>query len=604
VLLPSGLPGPAVSAHEAIVELGLTGEILITDVDHAVGIGPVLQSRAGNDCVVPTWSLSGEDLRHWSVVAVRDQLVSGIAEKRLPETSGNFLGAIGCTWFSSAEYFAEAQEVSSATHVSGVIAAMLRQGRRVAAVGLEDAEFYGSRDRIARVNAAHGKQLGTVFCDLDGTVVVHQDQPTAETALRLLDGAVERLADWVSVGYRVVLTTARPSEQAEALENLLRQAGVPFHDLIVGLPSGPRYLINDRKPSKILTAQAVAREVDRDVGIVDVELPDEDLRVLCRFPGGSHAETLLVEDAEKRFVRKRVRRQSGTSSAHTVLRGQYRRMARFRQMSQRLVPYLYGEKEDEYEYHYDMEYLEEHQPLHALAREEQSQAVDRLMSALDEDVYSVRRALTEPSSVWLRSHLSTKIWGKFAEFEAIPGLSAFVSGDGGVINGTPCHSLRELLHKIDAEKMMEHVSPLALSEVHGDLTFENVLWANGDVRLIDVEGSGSFEALELDLGKLLQSSRARYERWAHDGATLVSLGSNEAFFATSLSSDSVTERILDCWSQVLNRSLDSTRVVGDFYLSLHLFRMVPFRRRASDDQAQHAFLLGLKTLQGVVEALR
>ena len=101
----------------------------------------------------------------------------------------------------------------------------------------------------------------TWLLDIDGTICKHNGYKI-DGADTLLDGAKEFFSS-LSPDDRVILLTSRGHELAEMTESFLRENGVPFDAVIYDLPYGERILINDRKPSGLITSIAV--NTDRDV---------------------------------------------------------------------------------------------------------------------------------------------------------------------------------------------------------------------------------------------------------------------------------------------------------------------------------------------------
>jgi uridine kinase len=112
---------------------------------------------------------------------------------------------------------------------------------------------------------------GTVFCDLDGTIIKHVPVPT-ETGeeILLLEGSVEKLKEWRKKGYLIILCTSRQFIKTFGILNKLRSKGIIFDQVICDLPVGPRFLINDSKGKEV---RAIAIALDRDNGIGSIELP-------------------------------------------------------------------------------------------------------------------------------------------------------------------------------------------------------------------------------------------------------------------------------------------------------------------------------------------
>lgn len=113
-------------------------------------------------------------------------------------------------------------------------------------------------------------RTGTVFCDLDGTLVRHVAVPSQHgDDLELLDGSLEKLKEFRDRGYLVVLTTGRSQSNVIGVLEKLRALGLEFDQIICDLPVGPRHLINDSKGDEV---RAVAHALVRDAGIGAVEI--------------------------------------------------------------------------------------------------------------------------------------------------------------------------------------------------------------------------------------------------------------------------------------------------------------------------------------------
>ncbi|WGL51919.1 hypothetical protein P5P86_18445 [Nocardioides sp. BP30] len=100
----------------------------------------------------------------------------------------------------------------------------------------------------------------TWFIDLDGTLVRHNGHLLDGTDT-LLDGATEFLAQ-IPAGDLVVIVTARTEEHREKTEAFLAEHGVRYDHLILAAPYGERIVVNDAKPSGLVTALAVSTPRD------------------------------------------------------------------------------------------------------------------------------------------------------------------------------------------------------------------------------------------------------------------------------------------------------------------------------------------------------
>ena len=108
----------------------------------------------------------------------------------------------------------------------------------------------------------------TWFIDLDGTVLVHN--PGLAEPDRLLPGVKEFWAKAIRLEDRVILVTARDPQFETATRVFLAMQELRFDQLIMGLPTGERIVINDKKPSGLHTAIAI--NVLRNGGLDGVEI--------------------------------------------------------------------------------------------------------------------------------------------------------------------------------------------------------------------------------------------------------------------------------------------------------------------------------------------
>lgn len=99
-----------------------------------------------------------------------------------------------------------------------------------------------------KVKEFHTEKPKTIFCDIDGTVLKHlhrfSDLPITDP--QLLPGVVEKINQWDSLGHKIILVTARKESAREMTEQHLKKLGLCWDQLIMGVTSGHRVLINDK----------------------------------------------------------------------------------------------------------------------------------------------------------------------------------------------------------------------------------------------------------------------------------------------------------------------------------------------------------------------
>jgi len=111
---------------------------------------------------------------------------------------------------------------------------------------------------------------GTIFCDLDGTLIKHVPVPS-ETGedIEIIEGSPEKLKEFKEKGYHLVVTTSRPYHKIFGILQKLRDLGIEFDQVISDLPVGPRHLINDSKDDEV---RAIVHALKRDGGIRDIHI--------------------------------------------------------------------------------------------------------------------------------------------------------------------------------------------------------------------------------------------------------------------------------------------------------------------------------------------
>jgi len=102
----------------------------------------------------------------------------------------------------------------------------------------------------------------TWIIDIDGTIFKHNGHK--ENGDQLLAGVKEF---WQRIPFEdtIILMSAREQLYAEATLDFLHSNSIRYDKVIFGLPKGERILVNDTKPSGLVTAYAI--NVTRDKGL-------------------------------------------------------------------------------------------------------------------------------------------------------------------------------------------------------------------------------------------------------------------------------------------------------------------------------------------------
>lgn len=134
----------------------------------------------------------------------------------------------------------------------------------------EDIDIY-----LNTIKEYYTEKPKTIFCDIDGTIIkhVHRFSYLNVEPPVILNGVIEKFNEWDSKGYKIILTTARKESARSLTENQLTSLGLCWDQLIMGITSGQRILINDKMLEQD-SDRAVSINVITDSGFNDINWED------------------------------------------------------------------------------------------------------------------------------------------------------------------------------------------------------------------------------------------------------------------------------------------------------------------------------------------
>ena len=121
----------------------------------------------------------------------------------------------------------------------------------------------------------------TIFCDIDGTLWDHVGAISEQTKVKnhkLLPNTIEAIDKWDRSGYKIILTTGRKESFRKVTEDHLRNLGIIYDQLIMGLGGGDRILINDRKTNSSKNT-AYAINLIRNEGLYHYDFTSEYINI-------------------------------------------------------------------------------------------------------------------------------------------------------------------------------------------------------------------------------------------------------------------------------------------------------------------------------------
>ena len=112
----------------------------------------------------------------------------------------------------------------------------------------------------------------TIFSDIDGTLIEQvRFEDLNPNVANVLPGVREKMNEWYEEGHYIVLTTARPENLREVTVKQMENAGIRFHQLVMGIGREERILINNNSKGEPDRHRALAVPVLRDGGFENLE---------------------------------------------------------------------------------------------------------------------------------------------------------------------------------------------------------------------------------------------------------------------------------------------------------------------------------------------
>ncbi len=114
----------------------------------------------------------------------------------------------------------------------------------------------------------------TIFLDIDGCIFPHPGHPnnhlTPISEMYLLPGVKEKFNEWIMKDYKIILVTGRKECTRNETVTQLKNFGITWDQLIMGIGGGNRILINDTKPNSNENT-ATAYTIKRNQGMSELQ---------------------------------------------------------------------------------------------------------------------------------------------------------------------------------------------------------------------------------------------------------------------------------------------------------------------------------------------
>ena len=301
---------------------------------------------------------------------------------------------------------------------------------------------------------------------------------------------------------------------------------------------------------------------------------NQNILIIRDYSAGSNATTMLCMNNGKNFFRKYAFGADGDK-----LYQQIEWLQRFKDIIP-LPDIMQYQKQDNFCY-YDMPYDSQAVGLfdyaHSMPKENAWKFIKKATECLEKSLYKVNQRPADKATI--DEYIKSKVNKNLDKIMNAKYLKRLMEYDDIIINGRSFHNLPYYLPYLSEEHLSDIFKNDTYSEIHGDLTIENIICtrnADGedDFYIIDPNTGNVHDSSNLDYGKLLQSIHGGYEFLM--ATKNVSIERNRINFVFT-KSEAYTY-LYDMLDKYMREHFAKERVKSIYYHEIiHWLRLMPYK---------------------------
>lgn len=301
---------------------------------------------------------------------------------------------------------------------------------------------------------------------------------------------------------------------------------------------------------------------------------NQNILIIRDYSAGSNATTMLCMNNGKNFFRKYAFGADGDK-----LYQQIEWLQRFKDIIP-LPDIMQYQKQDTFCY-YDMPYDSQAVGLfdyaHSMPKENAWKFIKKATECLENSLYKVNQRPADKATI--DEYIKSKVNKNLDKIMNAKYLKRLMEYDEIIINGRSFHNLPYYLPYLSEERLYDIFKNDTYSEIHGDLTIENIICtrnADGedDFYIIDPNTGNVHDSSNLDYGKLLQSIHGGYEFLM--ATKNVSIERNRINFVFT-KSEAYTY-LYDMLDKYMREHFAKERVKSIYYHEIiHWLRLMPYK---------------------------
>lgn len=305
---------------------------------------------------------------------------------------------------------------------------------------------------------------------------------------------------------------------------------------------------------------------------------NRDVSILQDFSAGSNAKTMLCSKKEKTFFRKYAFEQESEKLYEQI------EWIKAHEKSIPLTPILKDYHENGCCY-YDMPYnpntVSCFNYIHSEPIEKSWEILEKMLKTLEQKLYTQNKSKANKET--MEQYINEKIIKNIKKLEKSREIRKLLEYDELTINGKKYKNLKQYKKVFELENLCQIFEKDDYSDIHGDLTIENIICANHTKEkyyLIDPNTGNLHNSDNLDYAKLLQSLHGNYEFFMHTNRVRVSGNQINYMNSTSLS----YEKIYLKYKTYLEEHFDCNKVRSIYFHEIvHWLRLLPYKIKKDEE---------------------
>ncbi len=300
---------------------------------------------------------------------------------------------------------------------------------------------------------------------------------------------------------------------------------------------------------------------------------NRDISIIQDYSAGSNATTMLCTDGTKTFFRKYSFGKDSDKLYEQILWLQQHKG------DLPLTEVMNIKRGDGY-CSYDMPYIKEaigcFNYVHSVPIVNGWNTIESALDSLNDKLY--KRNSRKADIITIDKYIESKVFNNIKKIENGQYIKPLLKYDYLIINGKKYHNLEYFKKYFTKEYLEDVFKNDCYSDIHGDLTIENIICINGKSKnnfyIIDPNTGNLHDSPNLDYAKLLQSLHGGYEFLMNTKSVEINKNNINYLFTKSLIYDELYKKYCD----YLNKKFDKEKVKSIFFHEIiHWFRLMPYK---------------------------